>query len=85
MSETMKLWNDDSVSYEPASNLPLEKDYKYQMELLKTQLQMVLDDDRGLSDLTKKVEVMEIENKILNEKNKFLQETITDIGILTKE
>ncbi len=85
MSETMKLWDDDSVSYEPTSNLPLEKDYKYQMELLKTQLQMVLDDDRGKADMTKRIEVMEIENKILNEKNKFLQETITDIGILTKE
>jgi hypothetical protein len=53
MSETMKLWNDDSVSYEPASNLPLDKDYKYQMELLKTQLQIILDDDRGTQDLTK--------------------------------
>lgn len=85
MSETMKLWDDDSISYEPESNLPLEKDYKYQMKLLKTQLQMVLDDDRGKQDITKRVEVLEIENNILKETNKFLKETIEDIGILTKE
>ena len=80
-----KLWDDDSISYEPESNLPLEKDYKYQMKLLKTQLQMVLDDDRGKQDITKRVEVLEIENNILKETNKFLKETIEDIGILTKE
>ena len=79
MIEQMKLWDDDEFN-----GLPLEKDYAYQMKLLKKQLQMVLDDDRGNLDLTKKIEVLELENRILKEKNKFLQETITDIGILTK-
>tara|TARA_B100000929_G_C15365399_1_gene372474 strand:+ start:395 stop:652 length:258 start_codon:yes stop_codon:yes gene_type:complete len=78
--EQMKLWDEDTDNV-----IPLEKDYKYQMKLLKQQLQMILDDDRGNSDMTKRIEVLEIENKILKEKNKFLQETITDIGILTKE
>ncbi len=66
-------------------NLPLDKDYEYQMNLLKKQLQMILDDERGDLDLCKKIEVLTIENKILKEKNKFLNDTIKDIGILTKE
>jgi len=46
---------------------------------------MVLDDERGDLDLCKQIEVLTIENKILKEKNKFLNDTIEDIGILTKE
>ena len=67
------------------SCIPIEKDHKYQSELLKKQLQMILDDERGDLDLCKKIEVLTIENKILKEKNKFLNDTIKDIGILTKE
>jgi len=66
-------------------NLPLDKDYEYQMNLLKKQLQMILDDERGDLDLCKQIEVLTIENRILKEKNKFLNDTIKDIGILTKE
>lgn len=77
--QEIQLWDNAEI------NLPLEKDYSYQMKLLKKQLQMVLDDERGNLDLTKQIEVLTIENKILKEKNKFLKETITDIGILTKE
>ena len=79
MTEEITLWDNAEI------NLPLEKDYQYQMDLLKRQLQMVLDDERGDLDLCKQIEVLTIENKILKEKNKFLNDTIEDIGILTKE
>ena len=46
---------------------------------------MVLDDERGDLDMTKRIEVLTIENKMLKEKNKFLNDTIKDLGILTKE
>ena len=79
MTEEITLWDNAEI------NLPLEKDYSYQMTLLKRQLQMVLDDERGDLDLCKQIEVLTIENKILKEKNKFLNDTKEDIGILTKE
>ena len=79
MTEEITLWDNAEI------NLPLEKDYSYQMTLLKRQLQIVLDDERGDLDLCKQIEVLTIENKILKEKNKFLNDTIEDIGILTKE
>ncbi len=61
--------------------IPLEKDYKYQMELLKKQLQMVLDDERGPGDLDKRISILEHQNKILLAENNFLKETLEEYSI----
>lgn len=63
--------------------VPLEKDYKYQSELLKKQLQMILDDERGDNDLDKKIKILETQNKILQAEKKFLADTLKEHGILT--
>mgnify|MGYP004172811349 FL=1 len=65
--------------------IPLEKDYKYQMGLMKKQLQMILDDNRGSSDLDKQIEVLTTENNILKREKEFLLETLRENGILTTE
>ena len=61
--------------------IPLEKDYKYQMELLEKQLQMVLDDERGPGDLDKRISILEHQNKILLAENNFLKETLEEYSI----
>ncbi len=61
--------------------VPLEKDYEYQMKLLKKQLQMILDDERGPGDLDKKIAILEKQNKILQAENAFLLETLKEYSI----
>ena len=53
------------------------------MELLKKQLQMILDDERGTSDLDKKIAILEKQNKLLQLKNAFLLDTLKEHSILT--
>jgi hypothetical protein len=53
------------------------------MELLKKQLQMILDDERGTSDLDKKIAILEKQNKLLQLKNEFLLHTLKEHSILT--
>jgi hypothetical protein len=65
--------------------IPLEKDYKYQMSLMKKQLQMILDDNRGSSDLDKQIAVLTTQNNILQKEKEFLLETLKEHGILTHE
>tara|TARA_Y100000768_G_C23975157_1_gene682644 strand:+ start:551 stop:808 length:258 start_codon:yes stop_codon:yes gene_type:complete len=65
------------------SCIPIEKDHKYQSELLKKQLQMILDDERGDNDLDKKIKILETQNKILQAEKKFLADTLKEHGILT--
>ena len=65
--------------------IPLEKDYKYQMSLMKKQLQMILDDNRGSSDLDKQIAVLTTQNNILQKEKEFLLETLRENGILTTE
>ena len=65
------------------SCIPLEKDYKYQMGLMKKQLQMILDDERGPGDLDKKIAILEKQNKLLQLKNEFLLHTLKEHSILT--
>jgi hypothetical protein len=65
--------------------IPLEKDYKYQMSLMKKQLQMILDDNRGSSDLDKQIAVLTAQNNILQKEKEFLLETLRENGILTTE
>ena len=54
-----------SDAIEMSNMIPLEKDYKYQMSLMKKQLQMILDDNRGSSDLDKQIAVLTL-NKIIS-------------------
>ena len=61
----------------------MNKDYQYQMELLKKQLQMILDDERGPNDLDKKIAILEKQNLVLQIKNKFLLDTLKEHSILT--
>ena len=65
------------------NQVPLNKDYQYQMELLKKQLQMILDDERGPGDLDKKIAILEKQNKVLQLKNQFLLQTLKEHSILT--
>ena len=65
------------------NRVPESKDYQYQMELLKKQLQMILDDERGTSDLDKKIAILEKQNKLLQLKNEFLLHTLKEHSILT--
>lgn len=65
------------------NQVPLNKDYQYQMELLKKQLQMILDDERGPNDLDKKIAILEKQNKVLQLKNQFLLQTLKEHSILT--
>ena len=51
------------------------------MELLKKQLQMVLDDERGPGDLDKRISILEHQNKILLAENNFLKETLEEYSI----
>ena len=52
-NEKVRQANMQSDAIEMSNMIPLEKDYKYQMSLMKKQLQMILDDNRGSSDLDK--------------------------------
>ena len=65
------------------NRVPKNKDYQYQMELLKKQLQMILDDERGPGDLDKKIAILEKQNKVLQLKNAFLLDTLKEHSILT--
>ena len=62
----------------------LQTDYKYQMELLKKQLQMLLDEKHfSTEDLDRKLKITETQNKILQVEKKFLLDTLKEHGILT--
>jgi len=82
-----ELYNKDVIDLRmaPGCPVPLEKDFKFQMDILKKQLQMVLDDERGPSDLDKKISILETQNRILTEEKKFLIQTLKEYGILTNE
>ena len=55
------------------------------MSLMKKQLQMILDDNRGSSDLDKQIAVLTTQNNILQKEKEFLLETLRENGILTTE
>jgi hypothetical protein len=55
------------------------------MSLMKKQLQMILDDNRGSSDLDKQIAVLTTQNNILQKEKEFLLETLKEHGILTHE
>ena len=55
------------------------------MSLMKKQLQMILDDNRGSSDLDKQIAVLTAQNNILQKEKEFLLETLRENGILTTE
>ena len=57
-NEKVRQANMQSDAIEMSNMIPLEKDYKYQMSLMKKQLQMILDDNRGSSDLDKQIAVL---------------------------
>ena len=62
----------------------LETDYKYQMEILKKQLQMLLDEKHfSVEDLDKKIKILETQNKILQVERDFFKQTLKEHGILT--
>ena len=75
-----RLKAEDELYY---NRVPMNKDYQYQMELLKKQLQMILDDERGPNDLDKKIAILEKQNLVLQIKNKFLLDTLKEHSILT--
>ena len=52
---------------------------------MKKQLQMILDDNRGSSDLDKQIAVLTAQNNILQKEKEFLLETLRENGILTTE
>lgn len=82
-NEKVKQANMQSDAIEMSKMIPLEKDYKYQMGLMKKQLQMILDDERGPGDLDKKIAILEKQNKLLQLKNDFLLDTLKEHSILT--
>tara|TARA_B100001287_G_C22593538_1_gene486890 strand:- start:275 stop:574 length:300 start_codon:yes stop_codon:yes gene_type:complete len=84
-NEKVRQANIQSDNVEMSKYVPLEKDYKYQMGLMKKQLQMILDDNRGTSDLDKQIAVLTAQNKILQKEKEFLLETLRENGILTTE
>ena len=84
-NEKVRQANIQSDNVEMSKYVPLEKDYKYQMGLMKKQLQMILDDNRGTSDLDKQIAVLTTQNKILQKEKEFLLETLRENGILTTE
>ena len=84
-NEKVRQANIQSDNVEMSKYVPLEKDYKYQMGLMKKQLQMILDDNRGTSDLDKQIAVLTAQNNILQKEKEFLLETLRENGILTTE
>ena len=84
-NEKVRQANMQSDAIEMSNMIPLEKDYKYQMSLMKKQLQMILDDNRGSSDLDKQFAVLTAQNNILQKEKEFLLETLRENGILTTE
>ena len=76
----------DNIDMEKMFSSNLQTDYRYQMELLKKQLQMLLDEKHfSTEDLDKKLKIVETQNKILQVEKQFLLDTLKEHGILTHE